>query len=172
MSSTPKITILMPIYNKEQYIAEAIESVLMQEMNYNFQLIIIDDKSVDKGLEIARKYQSKHPKKIRIITNEKNEGCLAATLKGYEQTKTEYFCVLDPDDYWIDKNKLQKAIDFLDTHSDFTMYVSNTYIKDIPRSCHRAYDWSNSSINMAKNFQFKMSKTNPSNGASEYMAIA
>jgi len=127
MMNQYKITVLMPCYNKGGYIAHAIESVLMQEANFNFELIIIDDKSTDQSLKIAQDYQSRYPNIIRIITNEKNEGCLSTTLKGYEQLKTEYFCVLDPDDYWIRKNKLQNAINFLDKNNDFTMYVSNTY---------------------------------------------
>ena len=125
-----KVTVLMPCYNKGGYIAHAIESVLMQETDFNFELIIIDDKSTDQSLKIVQNYQSRYSNIIRIIINEKNEGCLSTTLKGYEQLKTEYFCVLDPDDYWIRKNKLQNAINFLDKNSDFSMYVSNTYIEN------------------------------------------
>ncbi len=130
MTNVPKITVLMPSYNKAAYIAQAIDSVLMQETNFNFELIIIDDKSTDESLKIARKYQTNYPELIRIIANKKNEGCLSTTLTGYEQLKAEYFCVLDPDDYWIGKNKLQNAIDFLDMNSDFTMYISNTYVEE------------------------------------------
>ena len=89
-----KVTVLMPCYNKGNYIAHAIESVLMQETDFNFQLIIIDDKSTDQSLKIAQDYQSRYSDIIRIITNEKNEGCLSTTLKGYEQLKAECFCVL------------------------------------------------------------------------------
>ena len=130
MMNQYKLAVLMPCYNKGDYIAHAIESVLMQETDFNFELIIIDDKSTDQSLKIAQDYQSRYSNIIRIIINEKNEGCLSTTLKGYEQLKAEYFCVLDPDDYWIGKNKLQNAINFLDKNSDFTMYVSNTYVEE------------------------------------------
>jgi glycosyltransferase involved in cell wall biosynthesis len=125
-----KLTILMPTYNEESYIGEALDSILMQRVNFDFQIIIIDDKSTDRSLEIAKAYQAAHPDKIRIIESQANEGAGNAILKGCEQTKTEYFCVLDADDYWLGQNKLQKAIDFLDTHPDFTMYMSNTYVDD------------------------------------------
>ncbi|HEV2613531.1 MAG TPA: glycosyltransferase [Gammaproteobacteria bacterium] len=125
-----KLTVLMPAYNKEKYIAQAIDSVLMQKTHFEFELIIIDDKSTDKSLEIAQKYQADHPKKIRVLTNPHNEGCLSTTLKAYALTKTDYFCVLDPDDYWISEKKLQKAIDFLEAHEDFTIYMSNTYLDE------------------------------------------
>jgi len=129
MSKT-RLTIFMPSYNKEAYIAEAIESVIMQKTNFNVELLIIDDNSTDKSLKIAQDYQNKYPKKIRILVNEKNEGCLRTTVKGYELIKTEYFCVLDSDDYWINEKKLQKAVDFLDNNPTFTMYIANTYIEE------------------------------------------
>ncbi len=125
-----RLTILMPLYNKEAYIAEAIDSVMMQKTNFDFEVIIIDDKSTDRSLEIAQDYQNKYPEKIKLLFNEKNEGCLLTTIKGYELIKTEYFCLLDPDDYWIDQNKFQKAVDFLDNNPDFTMYIANTYIEE------------------------------------------
>jgi glycosyltransferase involved in cell wall biosynthesis len=123
-----KVTILMPTYNKEMYIKCAIDSVLMQKVDFPFHLLIIDDKSTDQSLQIAQDYKNKYPDYITIIANLSNRGCLYTTIKGYEHTKTEYFCVLDPDDYWIDENKLQNAVQFLDKNRDFTMYIANTSV--------------------------------------------
>lgn len=125
-----KITILIPNYNKEKYISQALSSVLAQKTSFKYKLLIIDDASTDKSVEIINKYIKKYPHKIDFIKNKKNLRCLATSIKGYEKIKTEYFCVLDPDDYWIDKNKLQKAIDFLDQHKDFTIYIANNYIEE------------------------------------------
>lgn len=130
MIQSPRLTIIMPTYNQELYIREAVDSVLMQKTNFPYQLIIVDDKSTDRSLEIANDYQQKHPDNIRVIALEKNKGCLNATIKGYEEAKSDYLCVLDPDDYWTDPNLLQDAIDFLDRHPEYTMHVSNTYIKE------------------------------------------
>ena len=69
MISEKRITILMPTYNKGEFIAEAIESVLMQKVNCGFELIIIDDKSTDGSLKIAQGYCSKYPDQIKIIKN-------------------------------------------------------------------------------------------------------
>ena len=121
------ITILMPTYNKELYIDQAICSVLIQKTQYKFKLIVIDDKSTDNSLMIAKQYQKKYPNIISIIEKEKNEGCLSTIIKGYENTNTDYFCVLDPDDYWINKSVIENAISYLEQHNDYTMYVSNTY---------------------------------------------
>lgn len=125
-----KITILMPNYNRDSYIAQAIDSVLMQQTNFAYELLIIDDGSTDNSLAIITDYKDKFPDKITLIANEKNQGCLSASLKGYEYTKTEYFCVLDSDDYWLDSKKLQNAVDFLDNNVDYVMYVANTYIEE------------------------------------------
>lgn len=122
-----KLTVLMPTYNAEPYISEAIESVLMQKTDFEYELIIIDDKSTDNSLEIAKKYQKKHPNIIKILTNDKNMKLLSTIIKGYEHTKTDYFCVLDPDDYYIVDNKFQKAVNFLDQNPDFTIFATNNY---------------------------------------------
>jgi glycosyltransferase involved in cell wall biosynthesis len=125
-----KITILFPVYNKQKYISQALNSILMQKTDFLYKIIIIDDSSTDNSVKIIKKFIKKYPEKIDFIQNIKNLRCLATSLKGYELIKTEYFCVLDPDDYWIDNNKLQKAIDFLDKHQRFTIFVSNNYIEE------------------------------------------
>lgn len=119
-----KLIILMPLYNREEYIAEALNSVFMQETNFEFKIIIIDDASTDNGLAIAKEYQKSHTN-IEIIENETNSKLLKTILKGYENLDSEYFCVLDPDDYWTDKNKLQEAVDFLDAHASYSIYATN-----------------------------------------------
>lgn len=125
-----KLTILMPTYNAQLYIGQAIESVLIQKTSFDYELIIIDDKSTDKSLSIAQGYQSHNTKKIRIIENDKNLGLLATIIKGYELIDTEYFCVIDPDDYYVTNDKFQKAINFLEKNMDFTIYSTNIRVVD------------------------------------------
>ncbi|WP_191092591.1 glycosyltransferase family 2 protein [Francisella sp. SYW-9] len=125
-----KLTVLMPAYNVEDYISQAIESVLMQNVDFEYELLIIDDKSTDNTLKIALEYQQKYPEKIAVIKNDVNMRTLAATIKGYEITKTDYFCVLDPDDYYIKDDFFKKAIEFLDQNSKYTLYCNNSYVLD------------------------------------------
>ena len=120
-----KLTVLMPSYNRGSYINEAVVSVLNQKTDFGVKLIITDDCSTDGSIEIIEKLQEKHPEKIEIILSEKNERLLANILKAQVRVRTEYFCVLDPDDYYTDEFFLQKAVDFLDAHKDFTIYSSN-----------------------------------------------
>ena len=118
----------MPSYNRGEYIAEALDSVFMQETNYDYQIIVADDCSTDKSVEIVKQYQKKYPNKIILLTSEKNQKLYRNILRAYEITKTDYFCVLDPDDFWIDKHKIQRALDFLEKNKEFTIYSTDTDI--------------------------------------------
>ena len=120
-----KLTVLMPSYNRGSYIIGAVTSVLSQKTDFGVKLIITDDCSTDGAIEIIKELQRQYPEKIEIILSEKNERLLANILKAQVRVRTEYFCVLDPDDYYTDELFLQKAVAFLDAHKDFTIYSSN-----------------------------------------------
>lgn len=125
-----KLSILIPTYNKEKYIAECLDSIFMQRTKYTYQIIIADDCSTDSTLEIVKKYQDQYPdKNFIILTSEKNQKLYKNILRAYEITKTDYFTVLDPDDYWIDKYKIQKALDYLEKNPEYTIHTSNSYQK-------------------------------------------
>ena len=119
MNKNPIVTILMPTYNHERYISQAIESVLAQKTNYPYELLIHDDCSTDSTLAIAQNYTTKHPDKIKIFTEEENQGLLKSYKRLIEQSKGKYLAILESDDYWLDKNKLQIQIDFLESNSDY-----------------------------------------------------
>ena len=120
------ITIVMPSYNRGEYIAEALDSVFMQETSYDYHVVIPDDCSTDDSLEIIGEYQKKYPDKITLITSEKNQKLYKNILRAYEIAKSDYFCVLDPDDLWLDKFKIQKALDFLENNKEYTIYIAGT----------------------------------------------
>ena len=63
----PRLTVIMPTFNKEKYISQALDSVLMQETNYIYQVIVADDCSSDKTISIVKSYQQKHPNKIQLL---------------------------------------------------------------------------------------------------------
>jgi len=88
----------MPVYNREKYVNDAIESVL-QQTHTNLELVIIDDCSTDSSLEIALKY--KHKSNVTILTNNENKGCYYSRNKGLEYFKDvewDYFTIHDSDD--------------------------------------------------------------------------
>lgn len=124
-----KLSILVPTYNKEKYIAECLDSIFMQRTSYSYQVIIPDDCSTDNTLQIIAQYQEKYPDKIILLTSSQNQKLYKNILRAYEITKTDYFTVLDPDDYWIDKYKIQKALNFLEENPEYTLHISNSYQK-------------------------------------------
>ncbi len=130
MDNTAKFIVLMPLYNREEWLAKALDSILMQKVNFSYKILIIDDCSTDKSLEIAKSYQENH-KKIEIIENDTNIKLLDTIFKGYERLKgAEYFCVLDPDDYWTYEYKMQEAVDFLDNNPNYTIHATNIEVLD------------------------------------------
>ena len=122
------ITVIMPSYNKEEYISEALDSVFMQETSYDYHIVVADDCSRDKTVDIVKQYQEKYPDKITLLESETNQKLYKNVLRAYEITKTDYFCVLDPDDYWTDKHKIQKALSFLEANKDYSIYATQTML--------------------------------------------
>ena len=119
------LTIIMPSFNKEDYIGKALDSIFMQKTNYSYHIIVADDCSVDNTINIVHEYQKKYPNKITLLTSEINQKLFKNVLRAYRQTKTDYFCVLDPDDYWINDRHIQNSLDFLNKHKDYTIYSTN-----------------------------------------------
>lgn len=122
-----KMTIIMPSYNNGQYIKQALDSILMQKVNFNYQIIITDDCSQDDSPIIIKEYESLYPDRVLALYSNKNCRLFQNVLKALKQMDSEYFCVLDPDDYWSDKKHLQKAVDFLDKNTEYTIYGTNAY---------------------------------------------
>ena len=125
MEKDYEFTIIMPNYNNGKYIAEAIESVIYQQANFNYQLLIADDYSEDDSPAIIRNYCDKYPDKVKAIFASENGRLLKNMLRAAKQTKTKYFCVLDSDDYYTDMGVLQRAYDFLEVHEDYAIYMEN-----------------------------------------------
>lgn len=109
----PLVSVIMPAYNGAKYIAEAIESVLRQTYT-NWELIIIDDCSIDDTLNIVKKYQDI---RIKILCNEKNMGISYSTNKGIEVSNGKYIALLDDDDMAVEK-RLELQVDYMESHSD------------------------------------------------------
>jgi glycosyltransferase involved in cell wall biosynthesis len=134
------ISILIRNYNYGKYIRKALDSIFEQRISYPFIVIIIDDKSEDNSVEIISEYTRKYPNKIQLSINKKNIGMFKTTLKLYEKTKTDYFTVLDSDDYWNDIFFIQNGLDFLELNKKHTIYGTNTAILENDRLDHYVYN--------------------------------
>ena len=111
---SPKITVFIPVYNRQQYIAKTIESVLQQSFK-NFQLLLIDDGSTDNSLEIMRSFTDK---RITIIENGENLGIPKTRNIGLQYAQGEYLAILDSDDLML-KHRLKRQKNFLDKNLDY-----------------------------------------------------
>lgn len=123
--TSPIVSIIMPTYNHEAYISEAIESVLMQETEYSYELLINDDCSTDNTRNIAKDYAKNFPDIIKLVYPETNQGLLKSYKRLMEIAEGKYIAILESDDIWTDKFKLQKQISFLETHDDYSLVVGN-----------------------------------------------
>ena len=117
-SSYPLVSVIIPAFNREEFIAKSIESVLTQTYQ-NFILIIIDDGSIDKTVSIAEKYLIDN--RVTIIRNSENIGIAATRNKAILSAQGKYIAMLDSDDMWVDKEKLHKQVSFLETNTDHVM---------------------------------------------------
>lgn len=112
---TVQISVVMPVYNSEKYISDAIDSVLTQSFIY-FEFIIIDDYSTDSSWDIIQAY-SKKDKRIVPIKNSGNKGCYCARNIGMEAANGEYIIVMDSDDIAF-QNRFQVQYTFMENNSN------------------------------------------------------
>ncbi len=108
-SQHPKVSIIIPVYNAEQYLSFSIESILNQTFT-NFEILLIDDGSTDSSGKICDEY-CKKDNRVKVIHKE-NGGVSSAKNIALENIQGEYFCVLDSDDYY-EKDFLMDGLDFL-----------------------------------------------------------
>lgn len=115
----PMVSISMLTYNHEKYIEQAIQSVVMQKTNFEYHLIIGEDCSNDMTRKIVIDYARRYPEKIIAILHDKNIGMKKNVLAIRRFLNGKYIAVLEGDDYWLDANKLQMQVDFLETHVSY-----------------------------------------------------
>ena len=95
---TPTFTVVIPLYNTERYIAETLDSVLRQTYA-DFEVVVIDDASTDRGPEIVRDYMSRD-RRVRMVTQD-NRGLAGARNSGIRNARGRYIALLDADDLWM-----------------------------------------------------------------------
>jgi len=124
----PLVSAVMITYNHRGFIVQAIESILAQKTNFQFELIIGDDCSTDGTREIVAEYVKKHPERIVAVTSEKNVGMHQNMLRVERAARGKYIAYCEGDDVWHDPLKLAKQAAFLEGHPDYSMAHSH---------CHR-----------------------------------
>jgi len=123
----PLVSVVMPVYNNEKYVAEAIESILNQDYT-NFEFIIIDDHSKDKSWEIIQEY-AKKDERIITIRNEQNLKIPKTRNKAYRQAKGKYIVIQDGDDVSM-PNRITKQVKFMEKNPDYAVLGSDMLVID------------------------------------------
>ena len=121
MAPEPLVSVVVVTYNHEKYIEQAIEGILAQQCDFPFELIIGEDKSTDKTLEICLNYQEKHPDLIRVVTWRENLGISENYLRSIGRSRGKYIALLEGDDYWIDPAKLTKQVALMEQFPDTSL---------------------------------------------------
>ncbi|WP_054969954.1 glycosyltransferase family 2 protein [Alicyclobacillus ferrooxydans] len=120
---TPKISIILPVYNGEGYIGTAIESMLNQTFS-DFELIVIDDGSTDGTVDVVRTY---HDPRVRLEANPKNQGLVAVLNQGMALGTGKYLARMDADDISLPE-RLERQYVFMEDHPEVSFLAANAYI--------------------------------------------
>jgi glycosyltransferase involved in cell wall biosynthesis len=128
----------MITYNQEMYIRQAVESVLSQDTDFPYELVIGDDCSTDDTSAICLELQQENPEKIRLLVREQNLGMAGNFFSTLKECSGQYLAILEGDDFWTDSHKLQRQADFLDANPNFTIVFTRTetFYQDQDREGH------------------------------------
>ena len=143
-----KVSISCLVYNHEPYLRECFDGFMMQKTNFDFEVLVHDDASTDNSASIIREYETKHPdifKPIYQTENQYSKGVKVSATFNFPRAKGKYIAMCEGDDYWTDPLKLQKQVDFLESHPDYVM-CSHHFVTYDQETKEYGKDW-NSHIN-------------------------
>lgn len=114
-----KVSICTLTYNHEEFIAQAIESVLMQQTDHVYELVIGEDASTDETRSICQKYYEEYPDRIRLLLHDSNVGMMMNFMQVLAACDGDFIAILEGDDYWLTADKLQNQVEFLLRHTEY-----------------------------------------------------
>lgn len=124
------VSVVIPTYNHEKYIEQAIDSVLMQKTQYSMEVLVGEDKSTDNTKKILQEYEKTHQGKVRVFYRECNlsSAILENAPDLRRRASGKYIITLEGDDFWTDINKIETQVSFLEEHSE---YVAVAHLCDV-----------------------------------------
>ncbi len=131
---TIMVSVICVTYNHVMYIEEALQSILAQKTDFDYEVIVHDDASIDGTTDIVKQYYQSFPDKIRVILQAENQfskGIRIANRLIDEVARGKYIALCEGDDYWIDEYKLQKQVDYMEAHSGCSLCFHNAKEKDM-----------------------------------------
>lgn len=129
------VSVVCDVYNHEPYLRQCLDGFVIQKTNFKIEVLVHDDASTDKSAEIIMEYTNKYPDIFKPILQQENQYSRGVGIwKTYQIPRVagKYVAICEGDDYWTDPLKLQKQVDFLESHPDFDMVRtdSNVYYQD------------------------------------------
>jgi glycosyltransferase involved in cell wall biosynthesis len=122
----PMVSVCMITYNHEQYISQAIDSVLMQQCDFHFELVVGEDFSKDSTREICETFAQKYQEIIKLLPSEGNIGMMPNLIRTLLACNGKYIAYCEGDDFWTDPSKLQKQVEYLEKNLNFIACIHNT----------------------------------------------
>lgn len=135
-SSPIMVSVCFLTYNHEKFVAQALDSVMMQEMDFDYEIILGEDESQDGTREICIEYARQYPDRIRLFLRSRKDVIYINGrptsrfnfIENWKAARGKYVAMLEGDDYWTDPLKLQKQADYLDNNPDCTLSFHNALI--------------------------------------------
>ena len=128
------VTVVCITYKHEEFIAQALDSFLMQKTNFKFKVFVGEDCGPDGTADIIREYAARYPDVIIPFIREKNMGAQRNLIDLCQRATSPYIAFCEGDDYWIDEYKLQKQVDYMEKHRNLRACSTQTEI-------HAPEDW-------------------------------
>lgn len=130
------VSICCLAYNHENYIRDALDSFLMQETTFKYEILIHDDASTDHTPDIIRDYEKRYPdiiKPIYQVENQYSKGTRISATIQYPRAQGKYIAMCEGDDFWVDAHKLQKQVDYLEAHPECALVVHASKIVSVDK---------------------------------------
>ena len=108
-------------YNHEKFLRECLEAAVNQQVNFDYEIVIGDDCSIDSTSLICKEYAHKYPKLVKYFPRKKNLGMISNWANTIQDCKGKYIALCEGDDYWTDPLKLKKQVDFLEDNNDYVL---------------------------------------------------
>src|ERR1700737_2056019 len=125
-----KLSIAMITYNHEEFIGQAIESVLAQKVNFDYELVIGEDCSTDGTRAVILDFHRRYPDRIVPLLRERNLGLMGNFARTIAGCRGRYLALLEGDDYWICTDKLQRQVDFLEANPSWAICCTRAQVKN------------------------------------------
>lgn len=124
------LSVLVPVFNHEQYIEKALDSIFMQKTSYSYEVLVGEDCSTDNTREVLKKYECQYPEKLKVFYRKQNlsHSRYNNIVDLRKRAQGKYLITLEGDDFWISNNKIQRQLEFLETHPEYIAVAHNCIV--------------------------------------------